>query len=533
MTERLQQLPKQFLEWWSKFTSKQKTVIICVGAGILVAFAILVTVLGQPTYVLLSTSATTKETSLIKDLLVNEKIPYKVSTDGFQISVVENRLSDANLLLGANDIPPAAYDINQVFSGGFNTTESDKEKKFKVYTEKTLAQDLTSLDFVKSAIVQLSIPNDDGTLVSNNEESFANVILEIDGEMPETAPATLAQAVKVALGNKTTNNIVIMDTAGNLLFSGEDNFSVAGNASNQLTVKQQAESLVRNEVKKVLLGTKEFSNVEVASNLSLDFSTIEETQHDYSAPDGQQQGMLSSNRLFSSESENGTNALPPGTDTNVNDTSYVFESGGTQSSSTTEEENNFLPNETMVKKVIPPGLIKYDESSISVAAVSYKMINEKDAKDQGLLDGTNWNEYKLANAEKTKLTVDQDMFNMVSKATGIDVDSISIMAYEEPIFIDEEGLQVTPATVIPIVLIVLILALLAFVVFRSMRGEKEEEVPQELSVEKILQSQPDTDLNDLELESKSDARRVIEKFVDENPEAVASLLRNWLSEDWG
>jgi len=24
-----------------------------------------------------------------------------------------------------------------------------------------------------------------------------------------------------------------------------------------------------------------------------------------------------------------------------------------------------------------------------------------------------------------------------------------------------------------------------------------------------------------------------EKFVDENPEAVAQLLRNWLNDDWG
>ena len=25
----------------------------------------------------------------------------------------------------------------------------------------------------------------------------------------------------------------------------------------------------------------------------------------------------------------------------------------------------------------------------------------------------------------------------------------------------------------------------------------------------------------------------LEKFVDENPDAVASLLRNWINEDWG
>ena len=51
--------------------------------------------------------------------------------------------------------------------------------------------------------------------------------------------------------------------------------------------------------------------------------------------------------------------------------------------------------------------------------------------------------------------------------------------------------------------------------------------------ESLLQSTPQAEIEDIELESKSETRRMIEKFVDENPEAVASLLRNWLNEEWG
>ena len=40
-------------------------------------------------------------------------------------------------------------------------------------------------------------------------------------------------------------------------------------------------------------------------------------------------------------------------------------------------------------------------------------------------------------------------------------------------------------------------------------------------------------LDEIELEDKSETRILIEKFVDENPEAVALLLRNWINEDWG
>ena len=40
-------------------------------------------------------------------------------------------------------------------------------------------------------------------------------------------------------------------------------------------------------------------------------------------------------------------------------------------------------------------------------------------------------------------------------------------------------------------------------------------------------------LDDIEFSDKSETRKMIEKFVDENPEATAQLLRNWLSDEWG
>ena len=63
----------------------------------------------------------------------------------------------------------------------------------------------------------------------------------------------------------------------------------------------------------------------------------------------------------------------------------------------------------------------------------------------------------------------------------------------------------------------------------SRRAKQEEE---ELSVENMLQSTPEPELEDIDVETKSETRKVIEKFVDENPEAAANLLRNWLNDDW-
>jgi flagellar M-ring protein FliF len=187
----------------------------------------------------------------------------------------------------------------------------------------------------------------------------------------------------------------------------------------------------------------------------------------------------------------------------------------------------------VTEQTIPAGLVKYDESSISVTAKRLHMYNEEEVEEQGLLTDMTWEEFKLANSEQIKLDVDADMYSIVQTATGIPTENISIVAYEVPVFMDKEGPSVQATDIVQILLIIAILAVLAFVVIRSMRLQKEEDTEEELAVENLLQSTPDAEVENIDLDSKSDARKMIEKCVDENPEAVANLLRNWLTEDWG
>ena len=51
-------------------------------------------------------------------------------------------------------------------------------------------------------------------------------------------------------------------------------------------------------------------------------------------------------------------------------------------------------------------------------------------------------------------------------------------------------------------------------------------------MEQLLQSAPEPEIENIDVETKSETRKMIEKFVDENPELAAALLRNWLNEDW-
>lgn len=533
MADRLKEIPAKVLEWWNKFTAKQKTAIICIAAGVIMALAILVTALTRPQWIVLANCETTSEASTITELLEEENIIFQTSPDGLRIEIHKQDESRANILLGANGIPSAPYSIANVTGGGLSVTESDKQKNMKVYLEKKLETDLQSLQAVKNAFVELSLPDNDGTLIAKEEESYARVILELDGDFTQEQASNLARSIATQLGNTTTKNVVIIDTYANLLFSGEEDYSIAGSANSQLVVKQQAEKLIQDSVKKVLLGTNEYTNVEVSSNLTLDFSTTNQVDHNYRAQEGRTEGLLSHEDLLESEST-GSSGGVPGTDSNNSDTTtYNIPDTEESSSTITERSSDYLPDESITDKNIPPGTILYDESSVSVAAIKYRVIREEEAATQGLLDGVSWEEYKLANSERTRLEVDPDFVTMVANATGIAEENVVLVAYEEPMFVDREGNAVSASDIMTIVLIVVILALLGFVIFRSLQGEKAEPEEEELSVESLLQSTPESELEDIEIDMKSDTRKMIEKFVDDNPEAVANLLRNWLSEDWG
>lgn len=533
LLEKLKELGSRLLEWWNRFTAKQKTLIVSGIAVVIIAIVFVVSMLTQPQYVLLRECESTKEAAEVRDLLQGENMTFEVSDDGLVIRILKDQLSDANLLLGANNIKAAGYGIENVTNGSFSTTESDKQKKYVVYLEKYLEQDMLSkFTAVESAHVKLNIPENDGTLISDEEESYAWVLLELKDEFSTDSAAYLARAIATAIGNKTTNNIVITDNAGNLLFSGDDNLSVSGAANAQLSVKSEAEKQVIGEVRRVLLGTKEYDNVEVATNLVLDFSTTERTNHNYSAPDGRTEGMVAHEDIFNSENTSNVGGIP-GTDSNDDDTTYVLDDNGNSSSTQSEESRDYLPNEEIVTTKTPAGLIDYSQSSLTASLIKYNIIREEDARTQGELDGVTWEEYKLANASRTKIEVEEDFYSAVANATGISSDRISLVAYSENLFFDAEGSNITATDILQIVLIVVILALLAFVVLRSMRGEKHEDEEEELAVETLLQSTPETQLADISLENESEERRLINKFVEENPEAAANLLRNWLNEDWG
>ncbi len=538
MPDKIREILNNIVEWWKKFTKKQQMILVSSTLIVIIAVAILAFVLTRPKMTIIKICDNAKEASTVQQLLTDAGIYHEVSDTGLTFSIQQKDSAAANILLGSNAIRTEDEGLKAILNGSLSTTESDKTKLEKEYKEKHIAQVLETLENVEKASVMLDVPNDDGTLIASKQESFAEVFLTLDGEMSEEQALGLARMIATGLGNKTTDNISIMDSNLNMLYSGGmgDLTTASGMTASQLSFQQKVENKVKGNVKDVLLGTGQYQNVEVGVNLPLNFDKKTTSSKTYDPGEGREQGPYKSDRTYDESTTSG-GANVPGTDANGEDGNYMITDGDQTEQTISDSSRDYALNETIENIEAGIGNILYEDASLAVTLKTYIKYDEDTLRANGDLEGTTFEEYRaqIESQGAQRQQVDADTIDSIAKASGIDAERISVIAYQEPLFIPSEGSGRTFSDYLEIVLAVLIFALLGFVVFMSTRKEKAPELEPELSVETLLQTTKENEeesLEDIGFKEKSEARILIEKFVEEKPEAVASLLRNWLNEDW-
>ncbi|MBO5258993.1 MAG: flagellar biosynthesis protein [Agathobacter sp.] len=534
MPEQIKKVIDKVVEWWKKFSTRQRIFMISITAVLILALIILYAVVSRPVMVELYKAEDAKEAAEIKELLDSDtSIDYEIGKDNLTFSVDQKDEATANMLLGANDYPSVSYDINNVVNGSMTTTQKDKEILYKDYLEKKFASDIEILENVESATVSLTIPDDDGTILSSKEESTAAVILTLCDDMSTEQAAGLAQFVATQLGNTSTDKVTIMDSKNNVLFVGSNADSTASIISSQLSYKEQVAAGMKNQVIEMFQNSKVYSTVNVALHLDMDFSQKEVVDKQYTVPEGQTNGPTDSESYYENSTTGGSGGVP-GTDSN-DDTTYVTEDDEYTTSDTIEYERKYLTDEKVTTSTDQGGNINYESSTVTVVTTKTTAYYEKTLRENGTLDNISYEEYKTQNGDKILVeTNNETLVQSVATATGLPTDNITVLSYEQPVFFDEEEETRSWSDILQIALTVLIFALLGFVVFRSTRSQKEPEPEPELSVEALLESTVENveNLEDIGYSEKSETRLLIEKFVDENPDAVAILLRNWLNEEW-
>ncbi|MDO5519486.1 MAG: hypothetical protein Q4G58_03220 [bacterium] len=536
MQEKIKGIFAKVKEFWDKYTKKQKGIVLSVLGVIVISIIILALVLTRKTYETLLTCEDTKTASSVMELLKGQGIDCNLASDNKTINVLTENYEDAVIAVGSSDLTSEGMTYEQAFKNDMSTSESEKNTKKTLALQTEVRSKILKMDGIADATVFINQPVDDYTILSEANKATVSVMLEFNknASMSSDNAASLASFLANIVGTDT-NQITIIDNNSKVIFNGSEGDTLGGQISSTLEYKEKYTNTIVSNVTQMLLKYGDYKDVEIGSaNIKYNMDKVSELYTEYSAAEGQDQGMLSSNSKTETVGSAATSGGTPGTDSNDDDTQYDVEESEASENSSKSETNNYLPNKKDTSTEYEVGAVLPDQSSMALVLTTYKVYDQEKMERNDQLNGATWDEFVEQNDKKTQLEVPADVYTQVQMATGISTSNLSVTAWEQPIFQDKQEEETNFDTIIMIGLIVLIVGLLGFVVFKVAKPVEVVEQEPELSVEDLLATTKENqDLEDIEYGEKSETRKMIEKFVDENPEAVAQLLRNWLNDDWG
>lgn len=541
MREKVKEIPEKFKVFWDKYTSKQKTIVIAIICVVLIAIGVVAWLASRPTWSKFQVFDSVDDANTMTKALDDQSITWKASSDGKTIYVHQDDMTNALYAMSDNGLTDKGYTWDAAFDNSMSTTESEKDQKRVLALQSEIRQSLIQYKFIDDANVFINVPETTYTVLSSDDAETAKTSItasiELNDKNKDLLDDKTAETLAYWLANTVgtdVKNVIINDTDGKCIYNGNTSDGLGGVLTGGSTEYcNKLRNTIADNVTTLLIRCG-YDDAQVGTDgIQFDMNKIETLTKEYSVDDGREYGYPTNLYTYSSKGASG-NGGTPGTDSNDSDTDYVNNSSsGTSNTVDMQKLTDLLTNEKVqnIKQETPA--IKLADSSLGIVVRKYTVYKEDDLKADGTLDKTTWDQFISQNNKISTTTVSTDEINLISAATGVSANKITVLAYNVPQFVSSTKSSNGISNYLMIILTVLIIALLIFVILRGASPLAAEDEEPELSVEQLLATTKENQsLDDIEFSDKSETRKMIEKFVDENPEAVAQLLRNWLNDEW-
>lgn len=529
MPEQIKNLQKKALEYWNKWTTKQKSIIIGSFAGAVVVIAVFVFFLSRTRYTELYTFQDTETASRAVAALREAGYSSKLDGNSSKVLVDEDYYVEAVTTIYSAEIGDDSFDIDKLLDTSLTTTNGERLQRTFLRSESVMKDAIMCIQGITDVTINYIPKDTSNSVIAANQTIPAAVTITYNNKFDKKQVAGIAAIVAKGLGNKNTDDITIVDHRGEVLFDGSE-VDIEGL---DLTDKVTMEKRIKGEYQECVAGAlimNGYTEVDVATYLKLNWDKVTQRFEEYLPLEGEDRGVLTEYHETSSSNTN-TSGDVPGTDSN-DETDYMLSTGGNGNSETYTEDDFYKPSLRITETAYNSGTVS--DASISVTARRVVKRTKTELELLGELnDDMTYDRYILDHQDPVRTTTPDELVRVVSLATGIPEDDVILITYDVYQFIDDQASNLDVTMIVQIALAVLLLAILLIVILRGMRPVEITEVEPELSIEQLLATTKENQsLEDVEFSEESETRKMIEKFFDENPEAVAALLRNWLNEDW-
>lgn len=535
-------------KYFKDMPKKKRIILLSVVAAIVLAIVV-TSVLNSSSktkYVSLYSDLSTTEASDIYQALVSMGADVKVGSST-QILVPENEYDIWLLKLAAKGYPKTAlsYDVFSSHSS-MTTTESDKAQWLVYQLQDRIQSTLERMDCVETATVTISVPQTSDYVwetAANQEKSTASVLLSLKENTSITGEqvSAIKNLVAAAVPKMEADDVKVVDAATMLELTSQAGSSTAANTSG-LDFELMVQKQIEDNVIRLLTPRYGASGVVAVAKVTIDYDKMmtESYQVNPNSADPSN-GVAKHNE--GTYSVNGTQAAGDvvGEENNTDIPKYGYTSPNGENGMTDYTWSKDY-DYSYIKKQIESGNAILKRATISV------MVNDK----------------SLTTATK------EDITNLVSKATDIPTDLISISAFQlsatSPTTGGNETTKVSPNTnssSLPIDLsnlnllnlpawmyiaagvALLILIILILVLVKKKKNKKanqareqaEAEERTRIEEEKRQQQEIENYKHNLENMAKGDIdpknEAILEdvrSFAKENPQVTANLIRSWMKE---
>ncbi len=522
MPEGIKKLLDKIKSFWGNLEKSQKARIFIMTGILVLAVTVTIVLTLRVEYVPLFDAADEVDLQPVVTYLTENDISFKKGEN--QIFVDSKRKKDIEFDLTTQGVVSPETGFADTWSKlSLTATEGDKENLWKNYLTNDLVYKLKKFENVENATVQYSKPEKTYWVKSDeeNQQGSAYVMLKTKEALTPDQVDAAAKVVAASLGIPA-DRITIVDHKLNPL-SRDYNQTDILKASSQDEMRRQRQLELENKVYdffKIGIAQNEyFDTISVSANAVLDFDTLTSTSTKYNPPIEEEDAILNEETLEETLI-NGDAGDIPGTDTNPQGTT-TYQIG--------EDGNSRYNKNQAVREYL------YNQTNEQAAKAVGKLINQQSTMSISL-----WYGNRIQNADGLTSEYLDQVRQSAYAATGVPVENITIsvqkLAAEPPVevtIIDTVSELFDQFGFYALMLILLIVMVITAMPKRkAISGVLETASLEAAAAGDGTSAQPVEVIQDINLQEQSELKKQIEKFVQDNPDSVAQLLRNWIAEDW-
>lgn len=509
---------ESFKRFSSGFTPGQKAVTIAAVVGLVVGAIAFMSFAGKPSYVPLFTNLQSSDAANITSQLASNKVPYELEDNGSTILVPANDVDQERLALAQQGLPAEGdVGLSLLDKEGITASNMTQQADYLQALQGELEQTIDSINGVASSQVNIALPaNQDFALNSSNPTGASVMVTMRDGQtLSDSEVQAIVHLVGSSVPNLSSGDVTVADSNGDLLAGPGVGEGDGGSGTQTDTYDRAVESQIGSYLAAVL-GP---NNADVQVNATLSYDNVSTTTNSLVPNTNGQQPSFCTQTSQSNETYSGSGTPPGGAAGSITTT------GGTGTGSYTNTSNSQTCETSTQTKTVQqaPGTLENESVAVLVNSKALPKGSSLSGLRQGVAAAAGLNPARGDQLAFSSMPFNTSAAQQTAKAAAAQASATQ-----------QQALMSLARTAV----VFIVIALTLFLLWRSARKARKSVVTQVLGPSEIaalsrgLADEPTSQLQSAAVAEISGSREAgdVNRFIDNQPEDVATMLRTWLSE---